>query len=82
MTLTVVNPNQKSDVITILKSALSMLVFPRTDTKQKANIVNHINWMERQSEEMEVDCSIETFPETKATRLVITVRYGGRLATN
>jgi len=69
----------KTDAITLIKTICSLLLFPRTIPAQKQAIVEHVQWMERQTDRLDVACRLETFPATRTTRITIDVTFGGEV---
>lgn len=76
MSIILNRPEAKAQTINILKAALSLLVIDRLGQTEKGHVVEHIEWMTRQTEDMHVECRLETEPSDKETELTIRVCFG------
>lgn len=76
MTLTLSTKSDKSEVIDTIRRVLQLVTFPFVGQAQREAILQHFDWMKRQSGDLYNNCKIETVPELQLTRITIELSFG------
>lgn len=65
----------KRRIIGLLRTNLHALIFHGVSENTRQVIESHLLWMESQSNNLQVDCRLETFPATQTTEIKITASF-------
>lgn len=74
MTLILRNRLHKAQAISLLQHVLEQLLLPCKAAAAEP-VIEHLNWMRRQSPDLNINCKLETVPELQITRITIEASF-------
>lgn len=65
----------KAKIISLFEQNLKEFIFPGVSGTHRQLILSHLKWMREQPDALHINCTLETFPETKVTNILLSASF-------